>query len=232
MASHVLTFSPELTAKGFTMSITAHETLFRGQDAMEKLELARIVVCGAGALGSQLCDNLARHGAKNLVVLDKDRVEEHNIGTQVFDQSEIGAWKASCVAARTFRATGAEIEGIAKELTASNVGKWTRGADVVVDCFDNSASRQLVFDWCRDHSLPCLHLGVNADYGEAKWNERYRVPADVMQIGACDYPLARNLLLFIVAIGSESLLRFLWRGEKRDWSFTLEDFSINSEENA
>lgn len=209
------------------MSITLHETLFRGPEAMEKLEMARIVVCGAGALGSQLVDNLARHGAKNLLVIDKDRIEEHNIGTQIFERSEIGAWKAEIVAARVFRATGAEIEGVSKPLSDQNIAKITRGADVVVDGFDNSASRALLTHWCREKSLPCLHLGVNADYGEVRWNEKYQIPRDVAGVGACDYPLARNLLLFVVALGSESLLRFLWRGEKRDLSFTLEDFSIN-----
>jgi molybdopterin/thiamine biosynthesis adenylyltransferase len=196
---------------------------------MEKLEMARIVVCGVGALGSQLVDNLARHGAKNLLVIDKDRVEEHNIGTQIFERGEIGAWKAEVVASRVFRATGAEIEGVSKELTTQNIAKWTRGADVVVDCFDNSASRALLTNWCRENGISCLHLGVNADYGEVKWNEKYQIPGDVEGVGACDYPLARNLLLFIVAIGSEALLHFLWRGEKRDFSFTLGDFSINFE---
>jgi hypothetical protein len=211
------------------MSTTHHETLYRGQEAMEKLELARIVVCGVGALGSPLVDNLTRHGAKNLVIVDKDRVEEHNIGTQVFERGEIGGWKADVLASRVFRSTGTEIEGVSKELTAQNIAKFTRRADIVVDCFDNSASRRLVSDWCRDKSLACLHLGVNIDYGEVKWNENYLVPNDVEVTGACDYPLARNLLLFVVALGSEALLRYLWRGEKRDFSFTLEDFSINFE---
>jgi molybdopterin-synthase adenylyltransferase len=210
------------------MSMTLHEALFRGPEAMERLELARIALCGAGALGSQMADNLARHGAKNLVVVDKDRVEEHNIGTQIFDRAEIGAWKAEALAARVFRATGAEIESLAKELNAKNIAKFTRGADVVVDCFDNSASRQLVTQFCREQNLPCLHLGVNTDYGEAKWNDNYLVPGDVSGIGACDYPLARNLLVFMVALGTESLLRFLWRGEQNDWTFTLEDFAVNS----
>jgi molybdopterin/thiamine biosynthesis adenylyltransferase len=176
-----------------------------------------------------LVDNLARHGAKNLLVIDKDRVEEHNIGTQIFERGEIGAWKAEVVATRVFRATGAEIESVSKELTPQNIAKWTRGADVVVDCFDNSDSRALLTNWCREKGISCLHLGVNADYGEVKWNEKYQVPNDVEGVGACDYPLARNLLLFIVAIGSEALLHFLWRGEKRDFSFTLGDFSINFE---
>ena len=212
-----------------TMSLNLHESLYRGAGAIEILGAARIVICGAGAIGSQLADNLARHGAANLRVIDRDRVEEHNIGTQIFDRAEIGASKAETVAARVFRATGAEIESFNKTLEAKTVAKLLRGADVVVDCLDNSASRSLLTDYCRGHNLDCLHLGVNTDYGEAKWNENYLVPADVAGIGACDYPLARNLLLLVVAIGSESLLRCLWTGDKRDWSVTLGDLQINSE---
>lgn len=211
------------------MSITLHESLYRGTDALETLGAARIVICGAGALGSQLADNLARHGAANLRIVDRDRVEEHNIGTQIFDRSEIGAPKAETVAARVFRATGAEIESFNKTLDEKSIAKLLRGADIVVDCLDNSAGRALLTQHCREHGLDCLHLGVNADYGEARWNENYLVPEDVAGVGACDYPLARNLLLLVVAIGSESLLRCLWSSEKRDWSVTLGDLTINAE---
>ena len=41
-------------------------------------------MCGAGAVGSNLVDNLARQGAENLCVVDRDRVEEHNVSTQVW----------------------------------------------------------------------------------------------------------------------------------------------------
>ena len=211
------------------MSITLHETLYRGADALEILGAAQITVCGAGALGSLLCDNLARHGAANLRVIDCDRVEQHNIGSQIFDRNEIGAAKAECVAARVFRATGAEIEAHNKTLDEKSIAKLLRGADLVVDCLDNSAGRALLTDFCRERNLNCLHLGVNTDYGEAKWNENYLVPEDVAGTGACDYPLARNLLLLVVAIGSESLLRCLWKGEKADWSVTLGDLKINPE---
>ena len=211
------------------MPFTLHESLYRGAKALETLGAARIVICGVGALGSQLADNLARHGAANLRVIDRDRVEEHNIGTQVFDRAEIGAPKAEAIAARVFRATGAEIESHNKTLDEKTVVKLLRGTDVVVDCLDNSAGRALLTNYCRQHDLPCLHLGVNTDYGEVKWNENYLVPADVAGVGACDYPLARNLLLLVVAIGSESLVRWLWASEKRDWSVTLGDLKINSE---
>ena len=211
------------------MSITLHESLYRGAGALETLGAARLVICGAGAIGSQLADNLARHGAAGLRMIDRDRVEEHNIGTQIFDRSEIGAPKAETVAARIFRATGAEIEAFNKTIDESSIKKLLRGADIAVDCLDNSAGRALLTRYCREQNISCLHLGVNADYGEAKWNENYLVPDDVVGLGACDYPLARNLLLLVVAIGSESLLRCLWTGEKRDWSVTLGDLKINPE---
>lgn len=211
------------------MSAHLHEILYRGEDALRKIACARLVFCGAGALGSLLCDSLVRHGAQRILIVDRDRVEEHNIGTQVYERDEIGAWKAEAMQARCFRATGVEAEAVAKEFSDKNAAKLLRGADLVFDTFDNAASRRLVTESCQALGVPCLHLGVNADYGEVKWNENYRVPNDVIEGNACDYPLARNVLLFIVAIGGEVALRFLLRGEKENYSFTLGDLSINRE---
>ena len=206
-----------------------HEVLYRGQDALDRLAQAQITICGAGALGSHLIDTLARQGARRLKVIDQDRVEEHNIGTQIYDEGDIGAFKAEVMQARCFRATGIELEAVAKQLTDRNVAKLLRGANLVIDSFDNSASRRLVTDHCRTAGLACLHLGMNADYGEVKWNEHYRVPGDVVEGNACEYPLARNLILIVVALGSEAALRFLLDGHKESYSFTLRDLSVNRE---
>jgi hypothetical protein len=48
---------------------------------------------------------------------DRDRVEEHNVGTQLYGESEIGAWKVEALRQRLFRATGVEIEALPKDLT-------------------------------------------------------------------------------------------------------------------
>ncbi len=206
-----------------------HEALYRGQQALDRLEQAQIVICGAGALGSHLIDTLARQGARRLMVIDQDRVEEHNIGTQIYDEGDIGAFKAEVMQARCFRATGIEIEAVAKSLSERNIARLLRGANLVIDSFDNSASRRLVTEHCRTQNLACLHVGMNADYGEVKWNEIYRVPADVLGGNACEYPLARNLILIVVALGSEAALRFLLDGQKESYSFTLRDLSVNRE---
>ena len=60
-----------------------HENLYRGEGALAKLAALRVALCGAGAVGSNLADNLARQGVASLRVIDHDRVEEHNVSTQL-----------------------------------------------------------------------------------------------------------------------------------------------------
>jgi molybdopterin/thiamine biosynthesis adenylyltransferase len=202
-----------------------HEALYRGPDALAKLAALPITLCGAGALGSHLADNLVRQGVARLTVIDRDRIEEHNVGTQLYGQAEIGGWKVEVLRQRLFRAAGVEMEAHRTELAARNARTLLKESGLVIDTFDNSASRQLVQVACRELGLPCLHIGLSADYCEAIWDERYRVPRDVAG-DVCDYPLARNLILLAVAIGSEAAVRFAIAGERPSWTATLGDFAV------
>jgi molybdopterin/thiamine biosynthesis adenylyltransferase len=207
-----------------------HEMLYRGRDAIDKLAQTRIVLCGAGALGSLLADNLVRQGAQLLTVIDDDRIEAHNVGTQLYGKSDAGAYKVEVLRAHCFRAASVEIETIAKRLDERTVAKCLRGARLVVDTFDNSASRRVVTEYCAAQRLPCLHLGMNEDFGQVHWNEHYRVPGDVVAANVCEYPLARNLILLTVAAGAEAILRYLMAGRPENYTLTLKDLQINREE--
>jgi len=209
-----------------------HEALYRGQDALDRLARAQLVVCGAGAVGSNLVDSLVRQGFQRLTVIDFDRIEAHNVGTQTYAESDVGAFKVEVLQAEVFRAVGIEIQVVRKRLTERNVAKFLRGADLVVDGFDNHKSRALVTEHCRANDIPCLHVGLSADYAEVLWNETYRVPRDVEQEGAdvCDYPLARNLIQFAVALASEAVIRYVLDSQQQSYSFTLRDLRINKEE--
>ena len=85
-------------------------------------------------------------------------------------------------------------------------------------------------DTCRELNIPCLHIGLSGDgYGEAKWNEVYRVPGDIVEEGACDYPLARNLILILIGAATEVIFGFVAKGERNNISVTINDLRINSE---
>jgi molybdopterin-synthase adenylyltransferase len=202
-----------------------HEEIYRGADLLARLASVRVTLCGAGALGSLLADNLARQGFRHWKVVDRDRVEEHNVGTQLYGEAEVGAWKVEALRTRLFRGVGVEIEAVAKELTERNSRSLLKGSGLVLDAFDNSAARRLVQDRCRAEGFPCLHVGLFADYAEVIWDEAYRVPGDAGN-DVCDYPLARNLVLLAVALASEVLIRYFMDGSKSGWSVTLRDFAI------
>jgi molybdopterin-synthase adenylyltransferase len=202
-----------------------HERSYRGAGPISRLASVPIALCGAGALGSLLADNLARQGFRLQKVIDRDRVEEHNVGTQLYGESEVGAWKVEALRNRLFRAVGVEIEGVAKELNAQNARSLLKGPGLVIDTLDNATARGLVQERCRAIGLPCLHVGLYADYAEVIWDEDYRVPRDV-EGDVCDYPMARNLVLLAVAIASEALIRFVLDGSKEGRSVTLRDLAI------
>jgi molybdopterin/thiamine biosynthesis adenylyltransferase len=208
-----------------------HEQIYRGADRLSKLADVPVTLCGAGALGSLLADNLARQGVRTWKVIDRDRVEEHNVGTQLYGEAEVGAWKVEALRNRLFRSVGVEIEAVQKELTERNAQTLLKGAGLVLDTFDNSAARKIVQDHCRVQGLPCLHVGLFADYAEVIWDQGYRVPGDA-GVDVCDYPLARNLVLLAVAVASETVIRFVLDGESTGWSVTLRDFAIKPLETA
>lgn len=206
-----------------------HERLYRGTEALDKLGRLRLTVCGAGAVGSNLVDNLVRQGARRVKVIDFDRVEAHNVGTQLYAEGDTGAFKVDVLQAEVFRAAGVELGALRKQLTEQNVRKLLADADLVVDGFDNHAARALVTRHCRETGIPCLHVGLSAEYAEVIWNESYRVPQDVVEPGAdvCEYPMARNLIQFAVALASEAVMRFALEGHKHSYSFTLRDLHID-----
>lgn len=202
-----------------------HEEIYRGEVFLDRLAQTHIFVCGCGALGSNLIDNLVRQGAKTISVVDKDRVEKHNINTQIWDEYDIGMTKANAIANKVLNVAGIDIATYDKELTSKNIKKFTKNCDLVIDCFDNSASRQLVYDFCKD-KIPCLHGGLYEDFGEVCWNDQYKVPDDQEDGDICDYPLARNIVMLTVLAMTEEILSFCEEPRYGNWNITLRDLSI------
>jgi molybdopterin/thiamine biosynthesis adenylyltransferase len=204
-----------------------HEGLYRGDDALSKLTQVRLTVCGAGAVGSNLVNNLVRQGIRHITIIDFDRVETHNVGTQTYAHSDVGMFKVEALQSEMFRVVGVEVTAVRQKLTERNVGKLLKVTDLVVDGFDNHAARALVKEHCRSAGIPCLHVGLSADYAEVVWNEDYIVPRDVAEPDVCDYPMARNLIQFATALASEVLVRFVLAGQRQSYSFTLQDLQVN-----
>lgn len=202
---------------------TFHEQLYRSGEVMRKVRAQSVTVCGAGALGANITESLARMGFQSLRVIDRDRVEERNLSTQPFYRTDTGAQKAKILSNYLYRALCVQVEARAEELTKKNARKLLRG--LVVDAFDNSLSREAVKTAALKMNLPCLHVGLAAGYAEVIWNECYRVPS-AAQDDVCDYPLARNLVTLAVAVACEAIAAYVSEERRESYTITLKDFAV------
>lgn len=185
-----------------------------------------ITICGAGALGGNLAENLARQGCRNLRLIDYDKVEERNLATQPYYKEDIGHLKIKVLAERLYRSSGAAVEVHRVKLDGSNATILLRDSSLVVDCFDNPPSREIVKNICSLFKIPCLHIGMAEDYAEIVWSERYIIPK---QTGSnpCDNPQARDTILIAVATAtSGAIIPFFKSGERNSYSITMKDFRI------
>lgn len=207
------------------MAFFYHEQLHRSAELMRRVKDLRVAVCGAGALGANLTESLARQGFATLRVIDRDRIEERNLSTQPYYAADVGAFKAKILANSLYRALGVGVEARVEELTEANAARLLGDAALVVDTFDNSPARGAVKRFCDGAGVAGLHAGLATGYGEVIWNEGYIVPSPSRD-DVCDYPLARNLVMMTVAVACESIIRFAAAGERRNFTITLEDCAV------
>lgn len=216
------------------MEHLVHESAYRGEPVIQQRSKVSVLVLGSGALGSWLLDLLARQGYTRLTVLDFDRVERKNFGTQNFGKADIGRMKATIAANNLVVRLGVQCKAIAEKLTASNARKILNdGFGLVIDAFDNHESREIVKETCVKLGVPCLHCGMSGDgFAEIEWNENYisRPAAPVLDASGepCEYPLASNLVSFTVALAAEAVNSFVDNGIKRSVHFTLRDLHCHS----
>lgn len=208
------------------MKTFVHEGAYRGEDLLKKIAAQPITLCGVGAIGSNLADNLVRQGFQKITAIDFDRVEEHNRNTQVWNSRDVGQLKVAALRSHLFNVMKVTIDPIDKKLEASNVRKFLKADSIVIDGFDNPESRKIVMDHCLVNKIDCMHIGLSEDCAEVTWNERYRVPKKGTGIDVCEYPLARNTALLAVIVGTESLIRFVDTGVKENYLISLKDFKI------
>jgi len=146
-----------------------HLTLVEiGAAGQEKLKAARVLVVGAGGLGSPAALYLAAAGCGTLGLLDCDRVELSNLQRQVlFDSSAIARSKAEAGRER-LASLNPEIRVVAHalELKAANVRAVFKDYDLVLDGTDRLATRYLVNDACVILGLPLVSAAIHRFEGQ------------------------------------------------------------------
>jgi len=176
-----------------------------------------IVMCGCGAIGSNLAESLARRGFSKFVLVDYDKVERHNISTQVWTQMDIGKSKTVVLSNRLFLATRAQAIAVTTRIDhpgdmSDITDRFCDSGSLIIDSFDNSESRS--------HTIGChpnvMHVGLSGEgTAEIAWDENYALPPDVILPDPCAYPMSRSLIEAAVATAGAETVRFFLEGGGR-----------------
>jgi adenylyltransferase/sulfurtransferase len=121
-----------------------------GGQGQQKLKAARVLVVGAGGLGSPVLAYLAAAGVGTIGIVDDDRVSLDNLQRQiVHDTVSVGMTKVASAAATLKRLNPhVDVEVIEARLDAGNALEHIGLYDIVADGSDNAATRYLVSDAC------------------------------------------------------------------------------------
>jgi adenylyltransferase/sulfurtransferase len=133
-----------------------------GLAGQERLAAARVLVIGAGGLGSPVLAYLAAAGVGRIMLIDDDTVDVTNLQRQIlYDTADVGASKAHRAAER-LRALNPQIaiDALATRFDAANARELVRLADVVVDGSDTFSTRYLVNDACVLEGKPDVHGSI------------------------------------------------------------------------
>jgi len=134
-----------------------------GEEGQLKLLESKVLLIGAGGLGSPAALYLAAAGVGRLGIVDADVVDESNLQRQVLHATaDLGTPKVdSARAALEALNPDVDVVGYRERLTSENVDRiFGEGWDVIVDGADNFPTRYLVNDASVWHDVPVVHGSI------------------------------------------------------------------------
>jgi hypothetical protein len=177
-----------------------------------------ILVYGLGAIGSNFLLQLSRQYPQfHYTGVDFDKVESRNIPIQAYFKEHVNLPKAKAMQIILQRYSTAKytpvLERVIRPLAPIKDKSW-----LVIDCFDNTASRGLIRG-----SERILHIGFSPAYtAECIWDENYDVPGDVdeKQGDICQMQEAIGFIHFVVNRAVLTVSKYLNENIKENWIVT------------
>jgi sulfur-carrier protein adenylyltransferase/sulfurtransferase len=134
-----------------------------GEEGQQRLLDARVLLVGAGGLGSPASLYLAAAGVGTVGIIDADVVDESNLQRQIVHSTDSLGEPKVASARRTIEALNPDVKVVPYEerLTSENIDRILEGGwDVIVDGADNFPTRYLVNDASLWHGIPVVHGSI------------------------------------------------------------------------
>jgi molybdopterin/thiamine biosynthesis adenylyltransferase len=138
-----------------------------GPEGQEKLSQARVLIAGAGGLGSVISLYLAAAGVGKIGLIDNDKVEVTNLNRQIlYDTESVGKPKVDEAGKRLRKLNpDIKIETIYETITEDNVASLAGGYDLIADAMDNFEARFILNRLAIKRNMPFFHGAVQGFEG-------------------------------------------------------------------
>ena len=140
-----------------------------GENGQEKLKRAKVLIAGAGGLGSLASIYLTSAGVGMIRIVDHDRVDLSNLNRQVLHwERDTGRTKVESALDKLRNINPAiKIEAIEETITDSNLSRLVEGIHLIVDAMDNLPTRYLLNKVSLEKDIPLFHGAVHGFEGRA-----------------------------------------------------------------
>jgi adenylyltransferase/sulfurtransferase len=140
-----------------------------GEEGQERLKKARVLIAGAGGLGSPASLYLTAAGVGTIRIVDRDRVEVSNLNRQILHWDEdTGRRKVSSAREKLRRLNpGVTIEAVQEVISESTISELVEGCDAIVDAMDNLPARYLLNKMALEKKIAFFHGAVYGFEGRA-----------------------------------------------------------------
>lgn len=176
--------------------ITRQKDLINQKEQL-KIKNSKITVVGCGGIGGAAIEMLARMGAENLLIVDKDSFDLSNLNRQLMSNSNnIGISKVQATKERLLSINPRmEIETVEGELNRGNVGEILKNSAVVIDALDNLISRIIICRYAHQLNLPFIHGAVHGTMGQVTtFNSGTPQYEELFKLPSCDENLTDDIV--------------------------------------
>jgi len=151
---------------------------FIGKEGLEKLRNARVLICGAGGVGTNLVQNVAAIGVGHIGLIDNDIVEAKNLSIQIlYNEQSIGKYKVDeCKKWVNNFDSSIDIKTWNVRLDEKNGDEIFKDYDIILDAFDTAKSVVLMNELAVKNNKILIHAGTIEDSGNVWTTIPHKTP--------------------------------------------------------
>ncbi|QOY51171.1 HesA/MoeB/ThiF family protein [Candidatus Sulfurimonas baltica] len=180
-----------------------------GEETQELLQTKKIVIVGAGGLGSSLAFALGASGIGEIHIVDFDEVSLHNIHRQIaFKMGDEGKNKA-LINAEIIEQRCPYVKSIAHECNFDEFSKKNIEVDLIIDATDNLQTRAEIDNYAKSKNRPWVYGSVEAFHGQVCFFESSLFTDAFKITSQTPAGIAAPIVMHIASLQANLALRYL-----------------------